>query len=799
MKVSLNWLSDYIELPTRDPGRIREAFEWLGHEVEGVDVIDAGWTDVVVAEVTKIEPHPNADKVRLCQVVFDDDRSPVDVVCGAWNFEVGAIVPFAKPGAVLPGDFRIGSREIRGVTSNGMICSEKELELGESHAGILVLDGDAPVGEDFAEYVDLPDVVFDLAITPNRPDAMSLRGIARELAAFFDVPWSMPEPVLDEEPGEPSTTVEIEDPSGCLRFTGREIRGVEIGPSPFWMRQRLRMAGMRPISNAVDVTNYVMLELGHPLHAFDADRIAGDHLVVRRANEGETLITLDDIERTLSSDDLVICDADGPASLAGTMGGATSEVHEGTERVFLEAATWDPPTIMWMSRRHGLRSEASARFERGVDPNLPLYASARATQLLCEMTGARVLEGVVDEVAVEVEPASIELALSDVTRTLGQGFTTGQVASYLRSIGLTVDDGDPLRVTVPTFRPDLERPIDLVEEVARLHGFDSFDETIPRGSAGRLTPEQRRTRSIRSTLAGAGLSEAVHLSFMAVEDLDRLAFPSHHEARSVVRVRNPLRDEEGVLRTTLLPGLLGSLRYNASHGLGSGALFEIGRVFFAHVDPDRPGIPDQPTRLGFAMFGQGGGTDLTGSGRAIDAFTATGLVRLLADVLDIDQLELKAADAPGFHPGRCAEVRIGGHGIGHVGEIHPSTSGEYDLPGRVAAAELDLAPLVEPREPHQLVTPSVFPPTEFDLAFVVDDEVSADALLTVTREAAPNLVESAAVFDEYRGFSDDQKSLAIRYVLRAADRTLSNEEVAPIRAAMVDAASTIGAELRGAG
>lgn len=797
MKVSLNWLSEYVTLPTRDPVEIRDALEWLGHEVEGLEVVEPGWTEVVIAEVTKIEPHPNADKVRLCQVSYDDG-GPVDVVCGAWNFEVGAIVPFAKPGAVLPGDFRIGSREIRGVTSNGMICSEKELELGESHAGILVLDDDAPVGADFSDYVDLPDVVFDLTITPNRPDAMSLRGIARELAAYFDTDWSMPEPVLDERPGRPSTSVEIEDPSGCLRFTGREIQGVEIGPSPFWMRQRLRLAGMRPISNAVDVTNYVMLEFGHPLHAFDADRIAGDHLVVRRASEGETLVTLDDVERKLSPDDLVICDADGPASLAGTMGGATSEVHDGTTRVFLEAATWDPPTIMWMSRRHGLRSEASARFERGVDPGLPLVASARATQLLCDMTGATVLEQVVDEVAIEVEPIDIELHIAEVARTLGEGFDRETVSGHLRSIGLTVEGNDPLTVTVPTFRPDLERPIDLVEEVARLHGFDTFAETLPRGSAGRLTPEQRNTRAIRSALAGAGLSEAVHLSFMAVDDLDVLAAPAEHASRRVIRVRNPLREEEGVLRTTLLPGLLGSLRYNASHGISSGGLFEIGRVFFDRVDPGRPGIPDQPLRIGYAMFGHAGGAALDGSGRPVDGYVATAILRLMADVLDIGDLALEPDEAPGFHPGRCARVIVDGRDIGFVGEIHPSVSQHFDLTGRVAAAELDLDPLVVGREPHQLVTPSVFPPTEFDLAFVVPASVNAAALVGVTRSAAGDLLESARVFDEYRGMEGDRKSLAVRYVLRAPDRTLTNEEVAPIRTAMIDAASTLGGELRGA-
>ncbi len=452
MKVSLNWLTDYITLPTPDVATIREAFESLGHEVEGVEVL---------------EPHPDADKVRLCQVVYDEARTPVDVVCGAWNFDVGALVPFAKPGAVLPGGFEIGRRKIRGVQSNGMICSDRELEIGDDAAGILVLDADAPVGTDFADHVDLPDVVFDLSITPNRPDAMSMLGIARELSAYFDVPYETLEPELPTVPGTPSTTVEIQDATGCLRFTGREIQHLEIAPSPFWMRQRLRVAGVRAISNAVDVTNYVMLELGHPLHAFDADRVVGDHLIVRRAEPDEKMTTLDDIERTLSEDDLVICDSTGAISLAGTMGGATSEVSDATSRVFLEAATWDPPTIMWMSRRHGLRSEASSRFERGVDPDLPLRASSRAAQLLAQMSGATVLADVVDEIAVPVAERTLELPLSVVERTLGADFPTQHATELLEKLELHVSGDDPLVVTVPTFRPDLERPIDLVEGLVK--------------------------------------------------------------------------------------------------------------------------------------------------------------------------------------------------------------------------------------------------------------------------------------------------------------------------------------------
>jgi phenylalanyl-tRNA synthetase beta chain len=798
VKVSLRWLADYIDLPTADPGEVKAALESLGHEVGGIEPLPADWSGVVIAEVLGIEPHPDADKVRVCTVAHGGD--PIQVVCGAWNFEAGARVPFAVPGAVLPGDFRIGTRTIRGVTSNGMICSERELGLGDDHAGILVLEGDAPVGEDFAGYVELPDVVLDVEVTPNRPDAMSMIGIARDLAAHFRTTWRMPPVDLPVIPGAPSTAIRIDDPTGCFRFTARELRDVELGPSPLWMRRRLRAAGMRPISNAVDVTNYVMLELGHPLHAFDADRIAGDHLVVRRAEPGETLVTLDGVRRTLQPDDLVIADGSGPASLAGTMGGAESEVGEDTTRILLEAASWDPPTIMWMSRRHLLRSEASARFERGVDRELPLTASARAAGLLIEMGGGSVLAEPVDELAVPYDRRVIELPLSEVRRILGPGFDGGDVARLLASIELDVTGEDPLQVTVPGFRPDLERPIDLVEEVARLHGYGSFDERLPRGGHGGWTQVQRRTATLRETLVGAGLSQAVHLSFIGGDDLDAFGFPPDHEGRAVITVRNPLREEESKLRTTLLPGLLGSLRYNRSHGAHDVALFETGKVFFDRPAPGDERIPDQPDRLSFALVGGFGGSALGQPGRPADVYAATALWRLIADRLDLpeERWVLEPVSAPGFHPGRAAALVLDGSRIGTVGEIHPTTAAAYEIRDRVAAAELDLAPLVAPAEVPQLRTPSTFPRVEFDLAFLVPDATPARLLLEATTRAAGALSEEARVFDEYRGMDGGRKSVAIRHVLRAPDRTLTNEEVAPIRQAMIDAArDEAGAELRG--
>ncbi|MFP5332151.1 MAG: phenylalanine--tRNA ligase subunit beta, partial [Acidimicrobiia bacterium] len=789
MKISLNWLSEFVDLPTRDPEELRTVLAALGHEVDGVERVDAGWSGVTIAEVLTVEAHPNADKVRLCSVTTGGE--PIQVVCGAWNFEAGAIVAFANPGAVLPGGFEIGSREIRGVMSHGMICSEKELGLGEDHAGILVLEPDAPVGKDFGEWVALPDVVFDLTITPNRPDAMSVLGIARDLAAHYSLALTMPSTDADTVPGSPEIEVDIEDPTGCFRFVTREVHRARIGPSPFWMRHRLRLVGMRPISTAVDVTNYVMLELGHPLHAFDRDRIAGGRLTVRRAEAEETLTTLDDVERELTSDDLVISDADGPTSLAGTMGGARSEVSPDTTRILLEAASWHPPTVMWMSRRHGLRSEASARFERGVDRELPPFALARAAALLQQVAGGEVLDGVNDVVAAPFTRRELSLSLSEVERILGPGFDPARVGTILSSLGFEFSDSDPMTVTVPGYRPDVERPIDLIEELARMAGYDSFGSSVPTGRGGGWTPQQRRTRLLRNVLVGAGLYQATHLSFISAEDLDILGYPSDHPARKVVVVRNPLREEEASLRTTLLPGLLRSARYNLSHGASAIALFETGKVFFDRPDPSDPRIPHQPDRIAFVLAGSYGDREMGSRPRPADLHAAIAVWDRVAEALGLDA-KLEQVGAPSLHPGRGAAVLVDGERVGYIGELHPGAAEAYELSGRVAVAELDLEPLVGPRPLRTLKSPSTYPPVEFDLAFKVDALAPADSLVAATSAAGGELIESAVVFDEYTGLGDGRKSLAIRYVLRAVDHTLTNEEVAPIRQAMVEAAATLG-------
>jgi phenylalanyl-tRNA synthetase beta chain len=794
MKVPLAWLGEFIDLPTIDVDELTHVFDMLGLTVEAVQRIDGDWSDVYVGEVLDISPHPDADKIRVCQV--DSGTGPTQIICGAWNFEAGARVAVARPGAVLPGGFDIGQRTIRGIESNGMICSEKELALGEDHAGILVLDGDPQIGTPFSSLVELPDVVFDLEITTNRPDALSLLGIARDLGAWFDIDTRVPEWEMNTVPGSTPIKVDIADPSGCRRFTAREIRGVGVGMSPLWLRHRLHKIGTRSISNVVDVTNYVMFELGHPLHAFDADTIEGDRLVVKRASRGETLVTLDHVNRVLSTDDLIIYDDAGPTSMSGTMGGARSEVSEGTTRVLMEAASWDPPTIMHMWRRHDLRSEAATRFERGVDPNLADIANRRASAMVSRLAGGEILEGAVDEVAVAIDPWTVELTLHDVTRLLGPGFELNQVKAILERLGLTVDGVDPMTVTVPTFRPDLTRPADLVEEVARIHGYERFEATIPRGPAGGLTPQQLRQRELHHALTGIGLSQAINLPFVSIEELRGIGIET--DGKDILTVKNPLREEESKLRPSILPGLLNDLRFNQSRGNASVALFETGKVFFSDPDPSDPRLPLQYDRIGWAVVGDIGLVSFDDVSRSADGSVSLAIWRHIAESLNV-AADLVPESHPALHPGRSASVKIDGITIGYVGELAPSVARAFEIDGRVATAELDLGPLLEPREPTLVRTPSVFPQVDFDLSFLVAEEVPARSLMEVTSQATGGLIEETRVFDEFKGdaVGKGRKALAIRYRLRAPDRTLEQKEIGKIRDAMIKAAEGIGATLRG--
>ena len=794
MRVSLNWLKDYIDLPTEETAVLVRAFDMLGHAVEDVEEFTVGWTDVYIGKVLRIESHPNADSVRVTFVDLGDGEEH-QIICGAWNFEVGAVVPVAIPGAVLPGDFAIGSRTIRGVESHGMICSERELGLGEVHEGIMVLDPDAPIGEPFESILALPDVVFDLEVTNNRPDVMGMVGVARELAAWFDTDYRYPDITLTTVPGDPHLEVKITATDGCNRFVAREMRNVAIGPAPVWMRERLRKAGIRAISNIVDVSNYVMLELGHPMHTFDADSIIGNRLEVRWAEPQETLRTLDGAIRHLEDRDLVIVDDLGPTSLAAVMGGARSEVVDSTDRVIVEAAAWDPPTVMYTSRRHDLRSEASARFERGIDPNLAPDANARACQILQEIAGGEILEGVIDENPNPVAPWVVELTERDVVKVLGEEFDLTRSATLLRRLDLDVVESDILTVTVPTYRPDLTRPAELVEEIARLADYDTFAETVPTGPAGGLLPEQKRTRLTHNLLRGLGLIQAVNLPFVSERELAIFSEAAAGDtAEQVVSVRNPLREDQSKLRQSLLPGLLRNLRDNRNRGADNVAFFETGRVFFARPWSEDERVPDQPVRLAVAMVGRLGNRRHADGGEPADAKVALALVSALGDGLGIE-IERRPMERSGFHPTRTAALVVADEVVGYAGELHPDVVEEFELSGRVAVVEVDLAPLVAVQPPVEMEPVSTYPHVDFDLSFQVAVETSAATILIATREAS-HLVESASVFDDYRS-AEGERAIAIRYRLRAADRTLDAEEIAVVRQKMIDEASALGATLRG--
>ena len=796
MRVPIGWLADFIDLPTRDPHRLEQILVSLGHEVEGIEEFKPSFEGVIVGRVEEVAPHPDADRIRFCRV--NDGTETRDVVCGAWNFEAGAVIAYAQVGSRLGTDtdkpLEVGSRKIRGIVSHGMIASARELGLGDDHRGIMVLDElDAATEEDLGrpleEVIGLGDVVLDVSITTNRGDCMGIRGLARELAAYWQIPMRDITPSFPTSAETTDFDVSIRDVEACPRFVAHQVDGVRIRPSPLWMQLRLLAIGQRPISNVVDVSNYVMWELGHPIHTFDADALSGRHVITRRAEEGEKLETLDGVERSLVAGDILVTDPSGPIALAGVMGGGPTEVSETTTNVLVEAANWHPPSILATSWRLGLRSEASARFERGVDPNLSGLATARTVELVALTSGGTPRSRAVDCYPIPREPWTVDFTDRDVSRLLGPAPSFGESLSLLERLGFGVDRVDrSATVTVPTHRADVTRPADLVEEIARLHGFDRFPDLVRHGRRGGLTPEQLATRRLREALVGAGLTESQTLSFIGQDDLDALGLPVQDPRRSTLRVKNPLREEEAILRTTLLPGLMGAVSRNAARGVKSVRLFETGRVFMAVDDPEDARIPFQPVHLGMVMSGAG-----------VDVFGVTGLIDLLARVAD-RPLELRQESLPVLHPGRGAVVTCGGSDIGMAGELHPAAVRRFGLEGRVAVAEIGLGPLVADGPAWVLEEVSAYPPMVFDLAFVLADSVPAGRLLEAVERSAGRHFESLDLFDEFRGGSipDGHRSLAVRVTLRAMDHTISDEEAAPIGRGIAAAVrDELGGVLRG--
>ena len=796
MRVPVKWLADFLDLPTRDPDELERILVSLGHEVEGIEEFAPSFEGVVVGLVEEVRPHPDADRIRFCRV--NDGRATHDVVCGAWNFGAGAVIAYARVGSRLGtrtgNPLTVGARSIRGVTSHGMIASARELGLGDDHEGILLLDelgaaGRDDLGRGLEDVLQMSDAVLDVSITPNRGDCMSIRGLARELAAYWRIPVRDRSPRLSTESRPTEFDVSIADVEACPRFVAHQIDGVTVGPSPLWLQLRLLAIGQRPISNVVDVSNYVMWELGQPIHTFDAEKIADRHIIVRRAEEGEALETLDGIARVLERGDILVTDPSGPIALAGVMGGASTEVSGETTSVLVEAANWHPPSILFTSHRLGLRSEASSRFERGVDPGLPALAAARTVELIALTAGGTPRAGAVDAYPVPVRPGQVRIEARDISRLLGPEPSFDDSLLLLERLGFGVARNDgQAAITVPTHRSDVTRPADLAEEVARLYGFDRFPDLVRHGKDGKLTADQAATRRLAEVLVGAGLTEAQTLSFLGQADLDALCLPLDDPRRHGMQVKNPLREEEAILRTTLLPGLIAAAAHNAARGIREVRLFETGRVFRSVPDPVDPRIPHQPVHLGVVM-----------AGGDVDVFSVTGLVHLLSRATGSD-LTVVQERLPILHPGRGAAITSGANPIGIVGEVHPSLSRASGLEGRVAVVELSLDALGSGSRAWDFDEVSVYPPLVFDLAFVTSESAPAGRLLQVVESVAGEHLESLELFDEFRGGSipEGHRSLAVRVTLRAMDRTLSDREAGPILRRIARAVEEkVGGVLRG--
>jgi phenylalanyl-tRNA synthetase beta chain len=794
VRAPLSWIRQFTPLEA-DPIAVAEALDNLGLEVEAVDAPGREITGVRAARALDVRKHPNADKLSLVDVDFGSGTTTV--VCGAPNVEKGMVMPYAPSGATLPGGFTLERREIRGEVSDGMLCSPKELGLGDDHSGILSLDPDTELGADILDVLELNDVVFDLKITPNRPDAMSMIGVARDLAAHFGLPLSVPEPVV-EESGAPTAsgiTVVVEAQERCPRFTARRI-GVTMGESPAWMQRRLTLAGMRPISNVVDVTNYVLLERGQPLHAFDLHRLPGRGLVVRLADEGEKMTTLDGVERTLTAEDLLVCDAERrPQAIAGIMGGHDAEVSDDTTEILLEAAYFQPMGISRSSKRLGLRSESSARFERGVDPNGVLAGSTRAAELLQQVAAATVAPEPLDIYPAPVRPARIQVRTGRVEALLGVDLGADRIKSALQPLEIEVEgDGADFVAVAPTFRPDLTREIDIVEEVARRIGLNEIPRTLPHttGARGGLTPRQRDRRLLEDVLVGLGAAEALTVPLIAPVDLERFGLP----VDGAVEATNALRAEEPLLRPAILPGLLKAAAFNAGQGLTDLALFELGHVFAA--PPAGQLLPDERDHLAALFTGMVLRTPVE-SDRPVDVYEVKEVIDALAEALELADIQLVAGGSPGFHPTRSAAVIVDGTTIGHAGALSPTVPDAFGIPAAVAL-ELDIDGLLRGTRRDRAFRPlSRFPASTIDLAFVLPEVVAAAAVERTLRTALGDELEAVRCFDEFRAESlgPGRRSLTFGLRLRAGDRTLTDADIATLRRAAIDAVvAAHGAELR---
>ena len=800
MRVPLSWLADHVDLGGVSATTLAERLTFAGIEIERVDHVGEDITGVLTARVLEVRRHPAA--ARLALVTIEAGGEPREVVCGAHNYAPGDVVPWAAPGAKLPGGVEIGRRQVRGVTSDGMLASARELAIFDDHSGILVLPPDTPVGADLGEEVGLRDSVLDVKTAPNRGDLLSMRGIAREAALVLDTGLE-PLDLTVPETGPPAAelaTVEVTDAEGCPLYVARVIEGVEaMRPAPLWMARRLFLYGQRPLGTVVDVTNYLLLDQGQPLHAFDLDLVPGQRILVRRARDGEKLRTLDGRDRVMDPGDTLITSGEEALAIAGIIGGETTEVRASTRRVLIESAHFPPASVRRTMHRLGINTEGAQRWARGVDPGGAPGVCDQAARLMTALAGGTVAAGQLQAgPGVPPRPA-IRLDWRRSAHRLATSEDVRFAAGHLAEVGceVTVESADSLLAVPPSWRFDLEQWADLEEEVARRWGYGHIPMTLPGATGGHLTVEQRLRRRTRDVLAGMGLTEVLTYPFTSQADLDRLEVPAGDGRRRAMRVRNPLSEERPELRTTMLPGLLEVAARNLAKGDASVEAYEIGAVFLPRGEGQ---LPAEPRMLGVVLAGRRPAERFDDRPGPMDFADVKGIVEGLAAGLAVDDVRYEAAAVAPFHPGRCAAIGLDGRPIGLLGQLHPRVAATLGLPPASFAVELELTPLLEAAPTMvQARAPSPYPELAFDVAFIVPPGVTAQQLQDALAEATGELLASLSLFDAYQGdpLPPGHRNLAYRVALQAQDRTLTDGDAAAARERMERLArERLGATLR---
>jgi len=792
MIVTYNWLKEFVDFDF-SPQELADRLTMVGLEVEGMSFIGDGLDTVIVARLEEVVPHPDADRLTVCQVF--NGNEVVQVVCGATNHKTGDYIALAQPGSVLPGDFKIKKSKIRGQESCGMLCSEKELGLSAEAAGIMILDPRLEIGMPIFEALKVKDTVLEIGLTPNRPDCLSVVGIAREVAAMCGKPLVLPAAEMRATGANiaDSASVEIVDPQGCPRYAARMIRGVKIGPSPDWLVQRLESIGMRSINNVVDVTNYVMMELGHPMHAFDFRHLNKGKIVVKRATKNELFTTLDDAKHKLTSEDLMICDGERPVAMAGVMGGLNSEVQDDTSTILLEAAYFNPVCIRRTSKRHGLHTESSHRFERGADIDMIPVALDRAATLIAELADGEIATGVIDEYPVLLPKVKVILSAVNTEKLLGIHVDLPQIRRLLEGIGLDVtpgkiDDAATIEVDVPSFRPDLAREVDLIEEVARLYGYDRIPVSMPRTclESQQEKPELKIEAEVRNLMVGSGFSEIINYSFFAPSAPGKLRLEAGDLRLETVRILNPLNEDQAVMRTTLVPSMLETLARNLAYRTTDLQLFELRPVFFA--TDDKTGSR-QELHLTASITGQRTPLGWSQTKSQVDFYDLKGVLEKILIQLGIDDLHFCSDKSETYlHPGKSAQICSGNIVLGTIGELHPQAQQEFDLDQEVYLFELNLAKIFEVAGNYAaFAVPSRFPAVERDSALLLDESIEAQKILDVARKSIGKFGQDIVIFDVYKGkgIPEGKKSIALRVRYGSPDKTLTEDEVAKAHGKLV--------------